>query len=56
MKGSRWTISLIRQYQFAISEVTPCEENSYFSSINPMKRLVNIQNGENQFSRWCLVR
>ena len=42
------------------SEISPCEESTYFplpqELKNPMKGFISIQNKFNESFRWCLVR
>ena len=56
----RLNINWILQHQIVISEITPSEGSSYFplpkELRNPMKGLINIQNENNEYSRWCLFR
>ena len=58
--GSGWIIHSIIQHQLVISELAPCEGNSYFplpeKLRNPMKGLINIQSKDNECFRSCLVR
>ena len=45
-EGSSWRINSIIQHQLVISEITPCEESSYFplpkALINSRKRVINV--------------
>ena len=59
-EGSGWTFHSILQRQLVISEMAPCERSPYFplpkELSNPTKRLINIQNEDNECFRCCLVR
>ena len=59
-EGSVWTINSILKHQLVISEINPCKESSYFPVHKElrylMKGLINIQNEDNEYFRWCLVR
>ena len=54
-EGSGWTIDLILIQQLVISEIAPCEGLPK-ELRTPMKGQINVQNEDNEWFRWCLVK
>ena len=52
-ESSSWSVHSILQHQLFISEITRCEESSYFLSVNG---LTNIRNDDGDYFRRCLIR